>query len=473
MTRKRRQSTANPAQEFTINEQSIIDRVGAVLAANSISHTRAQAFSSGREFDTSDPKHEAAWSDFGFKKTLTFIDFYNRYKRSGLATAVVEVVWSRCWKSEPSISDEPKQSEKKSEWTTAACELVDRLELWERLRGLDRRQRVGDYAGLILFVEDGLELTEPLERATDIQGVRPVWQGQLEPTEWDRDRTSPRYGEPIMYNFNEQNVPTGDGGDIQSFAIHHSRVVIWAEGADDGGYRGSSVLESPFNACLAWEKIGGSGAEGYKRAAAGFLRFETKDGFSISELLSAAGVDRPEDLSSKLTEKLKSMYAGYEKAMFTSGVEAKEFNFSVPDPAAFLDWCKSEAAASQGIPVTCIDGHLTGERASTENDDALNRKAESRRELFLDPQIRRFFWRMMDLGVLPRVPDIFVHWPPLSAPTIKEQLELVKIAVEAHDKYSNRTGEPLFTAEEIRALMEREPLGVEDYAEGEEEMIDE
>ncbi|MCK5666845.1 MAG: hypothetical protein KAI17_25325, partial [Thiotrichaceae bacterium] len=41
--------------------------------------------------------------------------------------------------------------------------IIDNLNLWQRMKGADTRQRVGRYAGIFMRVRDGLSPELPLE----------------------------------------------------------------------------------------------------------------------------------------------------------------------------------------------------------------------------------------------------------------------------------------------------------------------
>ncbi len=62
----------------------------------------------------------------------------------------------------------------------------------------------------------------------------PVWEPQLTVAEWDNDRQSETFGQPKMFNFNEQ--PVGDEafvGPTRGEPVHPSRVILFCEGSED------------------------------------------------------------------------------------------------------------------------------------------------------------------------------------------------------------------------------------------------
>ena len=47
------------------------------------------------QFVSLDSKHQMAWMTYGYKDTLTFIDFYSMYRRFGMAKSAVELAPTR------------------------------------------------------------------------------------------------------------------------------------------------------------------------------------------------------------------------------------------------------------------------------------------------------------------------------------------------------------------------------------------
>ncbi|MCP5575887.1 DUF1073 domain-containing protein, partial [Klebsiella pneumoniae] len=77
------------------------------------------------------------------------------------------------------------------------------------------RNMVGRYSALLLQIKDNRPWNEEVDTSlvrslgeAALVKLIPVWEPQLTVAEWDNDRQSETFGQPKMFNFNEQ--PVGD-----------------------------------------------------------------------------------------------------------------------------------------------------------------------------------------------------------------------------------------------------------------------
>ena len=71
----------------------------------------------------------------GYPDTVAFSDLWNAYRRKPLATAIINLPVKMCWQTPPKIECDDAQ------FMAAFDTLVEDFALWERLRGLDPRQK--------------------------------------------------------------------------------------------------------------------------------------------------------------------------------------------------------------------------------------------------------------------------------------------------------------------------------------------
>lgn len=89
----------------------------------------------------------------------------------------------------------------------------------------------------------------------------PVWEAQLDPVSYNEDQNSENYGAVSMYSFTEipvQQQRSGQPGRIIN--VHPDRVIILAEGSDDGRLdSGESLLEEGSTSCWTSKSFGRCG----------------------------------------------------------------------------------------------------------------------------------------------------------------------------------------------------------------------
>ena len=236
---------------------------------------RYQSLLSGG-YDNADTLHQI-YDDFGYPQTLTFSNFWNMYRRFGVATAVAEIPVDFCWLDYPEVKGG-------AGFDATFEELVSKTKFWNRLKGLDTRQRVGRYAGLFVRVKDGKKPDEPLESLSGVETVvslTPMYEGQLQVSETEQNIMSERYGLPLIYEFNASAVGNRNEDNQNSFNIHHTRVIIAAEGADDGSIYGKSALENVYNDLMDLRKVSGAGGEGFYQNTRNSPSITAKEGFEM------------------------------------------------------------------------------------------------------------------------------------------------------------------------------------------------
>ena len=422
-------------------------------------------------FQSADTKHLQAWDSYGYAHELQFLDFYTMFSRFGIAKACINMPVDKCWQSHPSVVESEEEHEE-TQWEREFKAFCEKTQLWHRLKGLDWRQRISRYAGLVLFVADGKTLNEPLEgkfRPDDLLDIRPVVEYQLYPTIWDEDTTSIRYGQPLMYQYNEQEYGDKNNHSGRSINIHWTRVIPWAEGADDGTQYGIPALEGIFNSLVTLERLIGAGGTGFWKAARQSIQINFDPQADLNTLANMLDTDMA-GLPEALDEQIDDWQRGFDKVLSLQGAEAKTFDFKVPDPDKHFASALSDVSAGIGIPMTILVGQQTGRLASDEDQSDWSQTNESRRENFLSPSIVATLERFMDLGFLSRPSKIIVKWDPLQDPSPKEKLERSKLMAGANKELIGTGQGPAFTVDEIRKEYGFDPLDADDFVGTDEEV---
>lgn len=407
----------------------------------------ASAISGG--YDFSDTMHNV-YMDYGYPQTVSFYQNWNMYRRLGIAQSVVDKPVNFSWMTAPEIESSDQ----------FLSELEQLKNLWVRLRGLDQRQRVGRYAGLFMRVRDGLSPDQPLEPGSlngpgSLVNMVPLYESQLQVLEVNNDVMSDNYGLPAMYQYSSSVAGNRNEKAKSAFSIHPSRVIIAAEGADDGGIYGIPSLEGSFNSLMDIRKIIGAGGEGFYRNAAQSIVYELTD--AGSALQNASLLEKFNENADDFTQNRMR------RSLWTPGLKPNTLQSDLMSPKEFFNNALNDVAASSGIPATILIGQQTGRLASDEDTTHMLAMGNSRRANFLTDVVNQVLQWMIDNNVLPAA-EFEVVWDDLLELSDEQRLDNADKMATVNEK-SFRSGEgTVFTAEEIReqAGYEVEPDFIDD-----------
>lgn len=401
----------------------------------------AQAISGG--YDFADTLHNI-YMDFGYPSALQFSNFWNMYRRFGIAKNICDLPVDITWSEQPEIVGS-------DDFNNELNTLIDKTSLFVRLKGLDHRQRVGRYAGLFMRIRDGKAPHEPVEiplsGPASIMQMIPLYEGQLKVLTTDTDPKSDTYGEPTMYQFGS-GAGNRDEKEQASFSIHPDRVVITAEGADNGSIYGIPTLEACYNSLMDLRKIIGAGGEGFYKNAAQNIVFTLKD---------AASAAHNADLLQKFNDKYDDFSQNRQRrGLWTPGLEANALESSLVQPRQFFDIALNDVSACAKIPATIIIGQQTGRLASNEDSRSFLSGVNSRRENYGSELISSVIDWCQKYGVLP-MSDYDIKWSDLLAQSNTEKLESAEKMARINDLQFKSAGALPFAGEEIREAGGFEP----------------
>lgn len=398
-----------------------------------------------------DAKRPDSWCSYGYPNNLAFADYYRLWEREGVAHGAVMRLNEKCWESDPDIieGDPESRATAPTKWEKQFKLLAKRLKLWERFREADMRRLVGYYSGIILQIADNKKWDEPVQRASDKQLVNliPAWEGQLYVNEWIDDPSSPEFGQPKSFTYDEIRVDDGSNQTTQngrSLTIHPDRVVILGDIRS-----GIPFLRAGYNACINLEKIVGGSGESFLKNSSRQLGINFDKDVDLREIARAHNVDQGE-LQEIFDEVTKGMNAGIDQTVITQGATVTPLVANVPDPEPHFGVALQTFAASVRIPTKILVGHLTGERASTEDNKDFNRTGQGRRVNVLSSDIEAFINRLVKHGMLLAV-ESSVIWDDLTEPTLEEKLANALKMAEINAKFL-AMGEAVYSVDEVREV---------------------
>lgn len=406
--------------------------------------------------------------DFGYPATkdLTFNDHFEMYRRHGLAKGVIELTAQKTWETVPEFLETPAD-EDATKQETALAKRLRKLRFWQHMIETDKRSQVGAYAGLILRIGDGKKFDQPVDKKVPgginaIIEVIPAWEGQLTVSDFDMDETSPDYGKPRLFQFNESAVSTTHG-QPRSFNVHPDRVLILS---DSGTVHDRSALEPAYNALLDCEKVSGAGGEGFWKNSKGTMILEVDKEARIAEMATSMGVT-PTELYDAISEQVKDVNTGLDQMFMAQGINVKSHQTNLPSPEYFFQSPLQMLCAAMQIPQKILIGMQTGERASQEDQSQWAKTNMARRENRIIPFLDDFLERLVRFGMLDKDSEWFVHWTPLMEDSPAEKMEFAKKMAEINQTMQG--SQPPFTHDEIRARVDYEPLAASELMEDEDD----
>lgn len=385
-----------------------------------------------------DPRRDIM-AECGHPETILTEDYASIYKRGDVARRIVRIYPEESWSESPEIveneTDDETAFEKK--WK----EIEDEYKVWHYLQRADILSGIGRFGVLLIGVDDGQEMSEPLEirsegatAATErkLLYLRPFQEKHVKIATTQNDPTNERYGLPEKYTIYFADTGTGlqdqtSKTTAQSLTVHWTRVIHLADNRSDSDVYGDPRMECVWNRLLDLRKIAGGSGEMFWKG--GF------PGLSIE----AANPDEDVEFDADATEEMMDKYMnGLQRYISLIGMQAKSLAPQVANPTPHVEVQLKLIAAAWGIPWRVFIGSEQSQLASGQDMIAWNRRITRRREEYLSPfVVRPVIDRFQDVGILPRVESYDIKWNDLNAPTEEEKATVAEKKTNALSKYVN------------------------------------
>lgn len=389
-------------------------------------------------------RQNTAWREYGFPEQVTFEMLYKLYRRGGIAHGAIEKLVGKCWQSFPEViqGDASNKRKRETPWERRNKPLLGASWFWRMVADADRKRLIGRWSALLLHVADGKPWDQPVVGSPMLVKMTPAWASALTPQEFDSVQTSPRYGEPTVWQYKEQ---TRDGVSAVERNIHPDRIFIL------GDYRGDSIgfLEPVYNAFVSLEKVEGGSGESFLKNAARQLVTNFDKEINFAKIAEQYKIP-VEQLHTRLQDAAFDLNAANDMMLITQGGTTTPLVTAVSDPTPTYTVNLQTVAAGIDIPSKILIGNQTGERASTEDQIYFNGRCQGRRTNELSFEIVELVEHLMRIGVVQTLPRGFTPiWDDLTESTQGERLTNAKTMSEINAQ-SIGTGEPVFQRTEIR-----------------------
>jgi hypothetical protein len=429
-----------PASAFSANEirvlNDIISRVG-------MANRQLSAFNGLRNYELT----------FGYHPQLNFEDYWSWYKRGGIAKRIIDLPCDATWRHDPEILDD-ESSETENQFEATWKSLNKRLGLTAKLHRADILQSIGRYSVMLLGVNDGKQLDQPLESTftspDDLLYVQVLSEKHAEIAAFVNDPADARYGLPERYQvtLGSSEVKTAQVT-TKTIPVHHSRILHFAEGCLEDDVLGTSRLEAVFNLLMDLLKVSGGGAETYWLNAANKYSIENQEGFSFD----------PTDMETMKT-KVTDLIHNLSSVVALNGARAVRMGVQVADPTGQYQVVMQQLAGTTNIPQRLLTGTESGELASTQDRKNWNETIMSRHHNHAGPvMVRPTINRLIDLGIMPAPSkdEYIVKWKNLLELSDAEKAQLALTRAQAASAYVGVGGD----VERVYAPLEfRESMGL-------------
>jgi hypothetical protein len=395
----------------------------------------------------------------GYDIHIEFDQYRVRYERQDIAARIVDAPAAETWREPPQILDGTQLEDGRDDtqfiqaWNEFVSiedvgdELADRRTVWHYLRRADELAGVGRYGVLLLGINDGQPLDQPLARSkvSGLDGylfLSVFDEGDADLLELDNDPTSRRYGLPLRYRLALGTNLQGES--LAPKPVHWTRVVHIAEGLKGDEIFGTPRLRSAWNRLLDLEKImAGAGEAAWKLLYKGLI-LSTRDGYRL------------DTTDAQTEEKIEEYIHGLQRFLQLEGMDVTVAGGEVVDPSGLVDLNVALIAATTNIPQRLLLGSERGELASSQDEKNWARYIGGRQRNFAEPMILRpLINRLVYAGVLPKPASgrYVVRWPEVREADAQTDAVVAKEYAEALSKLLAGTDTVVDVAEFVRALV--------------------
>ena len=167
------------------------------------------------------------YSVLGYKKALTFSDFYQRYRRQNIARRIVTAPPAATWRHTP-ILKEDENPDQDTQFEAAWKSLERRLRVTAALEQVDRLAGIGRYGVLLIGVRGEGDLAVPLRRGSlsnpeQVIFLRAYTEASADIKMFITDPQDERFGQVSTYEITTGNQSETSG--VSSFTAR--RRVHW------------------------------------------------------------------------------------------------------------------------------------------------------------------------------------------------------------------------------------------------------
>jgi hypothetical protein len=381
----------------------------------------------------------------GYPYLPTVFMYRQWYDREGIATRVVDLYPDECWAIFPSLKENDRRT--KTNFEKMWEDMVDDPEInpWTYLHCVDRLSGIGAYGILLLGLDDGKELWEPvpgiLEDGTadpnykkehQLKYLKAFDQTLVWVSAYEQDPHNPRFCQPLYYQVKFTD-PLLLASSVQPSlidytikTIHWTRVVHIADNRMSSKVFGVPRLQPVLNRMFDCRKILGGSGEMFWRGAVPLWAFETPPELGTNVNLDLKSVD----------EQMALMQNSLQRYIGLTGMRARSLAPQVSSPEPMMSEQYKAICCTIRAPMKIFLGSESGHLASGEDAKSWIRRVKGRQGNYIDPYIiRPFVNRLVLCRVLPKPNKYTVVWDDLIALSDEEKANVALKKSQAMFQY--------------------------------------
>lgn len=367
----------------------------------------------------------------GYDDEITIQQLWSLYNRADIAKAVVDKPAKASWKNDITVrsadADEGDDDAIQDEFER----LKRDIGLLGEIERADIVSRIGRHGVMVLGVNDGRSLEQPLGEATEVKYITPMSERRISDFALGENPANERYNLPVMWEL--------DFEDDEHKSVHWTRVVHISEQQREHAIYQVPPLRPIYNRIMDWQKVIGGAAEMFWRGA---------DRKMVANLDPSAGKIQDEG---ELQTQVEEMRHGLRDTVYARGLELDSLSGEEIDPRGVKEVILDAISSETGIPKRILVGSEAGELASTQDRSNFYERVEDRRERHCEPDILRpMVERLQRAGIIPEG-EFVVDWPPLFT---LDEIERAEVQAKKARAASNLNEVEFLSEDEKREMLD-------------------
>ena len=349
---------------------------------------------------------------FGYHRNPRQLDYVARYLRQDIAGRVIDAPVLACWADPPILDGGDKFNEAWSKLLSAPA-TDESPAIFHNLIRADRLAGLGSFAGMVIGIDDGKKLDQPVSKANGLRKLlylQPYAEVAITVVAYDRDQTSPRFNKPTMYRISPgrftPNIRVGGisaqytSENREPFNVHYSRFLHIAENLLEDSVYGRSRMERVVNIMDDLLKVAGGSAEMFWLSANRGMQADVDKEMELD----------PED-EDNLSKEIDEYQHDMRRFIRTRGVKISPLSGEKIDPTGVFNVLISLVSAATGIPKLVLIGTAQGQMASQQDRASWAERVTERITEYAEPVVFLPLLRMLvNMGVLPVPATLTITW---------------------------------------------------------------